>query len=133
MNDVQRFVYAAGGMMVLPQLPLRLGYQNRRVDVSGLLDTGSTVNVLPYALGLQLGAVWDENSPRLRLTGNLARFDARPLIVDAYIGQFEPVEFVFAWTQSDTAPLILGQVNFFQEFNVCFFRSEYAVELRRSK
>jgi hypothetical protein len=30
---------------------------------------------------------------------------------------------VFAWTQATTVPLILGQVNFFMEFDVCFYRS----------
>jgi hypothetical protein len=32
----------------LPKLPLTLTYRNSSVDVSGLLDTGASVNVLPY-------------------------------------------------------------------------------------
>ena len=30
--------------------------------VVGLLDTGSTVNILPYPLGLQLGLVWEQQT-----------------------------------------------------------------------
>ncbi|MGJ5634108.1 hypothetical protein ABF638_33590 [Nostoc sp. CALU 1950] len=33
-----------------------LTYQNLSVSVSGLLDTGFTVNVLPYEIGLRLEA-----------------------------------------------------------------------------
>ena len=36
----------------------------------------------------------------------------------------------FAWTRSDEVPLLLGQVNFFMEFDVCFYRSRYAFDLR---
>ncbi len=49
----------------MPYLPLTLNYptsqasglENRSVEVMGLLDTGASVNVLPYDIGLQLGAV----------------------------------------------------------------------------
>jgi hypothetical protein len=31
---------------------------------------------------------------------------------------------VFAWTQADDAPIIFGQMKFFLEFDVCFYRSQ---------
>jgi hypothetical protein len=34
------------------------------------------------------------------------------------------VQLVFAWTKAVQVPLILGQVNFFMEFDVCFYRSQ---------
>jgi hypothetical protein len=40
------------------------------------------------------------------------------------------VELAFAWTQSAETPLILGQVNFFMEFEVCFFRAQLAYEIK---
>ena len=46
------------------------------------------------------------------------------MIAQAIIGQFKPVQLVFAWTQAPQVPLILGQVNFFMEFDVCFYRSQ---------
>jgi hypothetical protein len=40
----------------VPYLRLTLTYQNCFVKVMGLLDTGASVNVLPYNVGVQLGA-----------------------------------------------------------------------------
>lgn len=62
MVNFQRFPFiegrdAFGDIDAVPQLPLTLSYRNSSVEVSGLLDTGASVNVLPYSLGIQLGAV----------------------------------------------------------------------------
>jgi hypothetical protein len=43
----------------LPRLPLVLHYGEQQLELVGLVDSGATVNVLPYTVGLQLGAVWD--------------------------------------------------------------------------
>ena len=39
----------------LPRLPLRLRADSRALNVMGLVDSGATVHVLPYEVGLQLG------------------------------------------------------------------------------
>ena len=62
MRDSQIFnstegVDAFGVSDALPQLPLILMYRNSLVEVLALLDTGASVNVLPYSIGVQLGAV----------------------------------------------------------------------------
>jgi predicted aspartyl protease len=98
-----------------PYLPISLVYQQQSVATSGLLDTGATVNVLPYPIGVELGYEWERQTTTLNLTGNLAQYEARVVVVQAVIGQFEPVQLVFAWTQATNVPLILGQVNFFME------------------
>ncbi|OUL19701.1 hypothetical protein BV378_31210 [Nostoc sp. RF31YmG] len=92
--------------------------------MSLLLDTGATVNVLPYQLGIDLGYIWERQTVTLNLTGNFAQYDARVVVIQATISQFEPVQLVFAWTKAVQVPLILGQVNFFMEFDVCFYRSQ---------
>jgi hypothetical protein len=81
----------------------------------GLLDTGSTVNVLQYEVGLELGAVWEQQTIPVRLTGNLANAEARVLTVSGTVATFAPVRLTFAWTQSSVSPVILGQLNFFLE------------------
>ena len=111
-------------------LSLELVYQDRSVIVDGLLDTGAMVNVLPYHLGLALGAVWEQQQTSIQLAGNLAKFEARALVVSATVGRFAPVRQAFAWTRTSDVPLLLGQVNFFQNFDVCFFRSELVFEVR---
>jgi hypothetical protein len=115
-----------------PYLPLNLIYQQNSVTTSGLLDTGASVNVLPYSIGIELGFEWERQTTSLSLTGNLAQYEARVALVQAVVDQFEPVQLIFAWTQAKNVPLILGQVNFFMEFDVCFYRSqlEFEIELK---
>jgi len=107
----------------LPRLPVTLRYGQRQITEAGLVDSGATVNVLPYSLGVRLGATWDNHTATIRLAGNLGNFLAMPLVVTAEIGNFAPVKLAFAWTQAEGVSLILGQMNFFMEFDVCFFRS----------
>jgi hypothetical protein len=56
------------------------------IPAQALLDTGSTVNLLPYDIGLQLGVVWEEQTVRLPLAGNLAKVEARGLFLHVQIG-----------------------------------------------
>jgi hypothetical protein len=121
---------ASGAPGLVPLLPLTLTHRGRTIDVSGLLDTGAAVNVLPHGIGIELGAVWEPHGTAIRLTGNLARFHARPLIVTAVVARFAPVRLAFAWTEARDIPLILGQVNFFLEFDACFYRSKEAFEIQ---
>jgi hypothetical protein len=113
----------------LPRIPLILRQDQYTVDASGLVDSGATINVLPYELGIQLGAVWDESKAIIQLSGNLSRQNAIPLFADAEIGEFSPVKLVFAWVNQPNTPLILGQTNFFLEFDVAFFRSKLEFEV----
>ena len=113
----------------LPRIPLTLRYNNQQVNVHGLVDSGSTVSVLPHEIGLQLGARWDDRKANLRLAGNLGKSPAIPLSVLATIGDFAPVQLVFAWVKVANAPLILGQTNFFIEFDVHFYRSRLEFEI----
>jgi hypothetical protein len=114
----------------LPRLPFVLRYGKQVINVVGLVDSGATVNVLPYRLGIQLGAVWDDRKATIRLAGNLGNVAAQPLFPMAEIGDFPPVRLAFAWSQSDDVPLILGQMSFFMEFDICFYRSQLEFEVK---
>jgi hypothetical protein len=113
----------------LPRLPLSLCREARSVEAIGLVDSGATVNVLPYGLGLQLGGMWDDSRAVIQLSGNLGNQPAMPFSAIVQIGEFSPTELMFAWTRSPNAPLILGQTNFFLEFDVCFYRSRSEFEV----
>jgi hypothetical protein len=115
----------------LPTIPITLTHAGFSISANALLDTGSTVNLLPYEIGLQLGAIWEEQTVRLPLAGNLAKVEARGVFVDVQIGNLEPVRLAFAWAQASQIPLILGQTNFFREFDVCFQRSRRTIEIIR--
>jgi hypothetical protein len=135
MLDAQRFPFTErldefGTPDAVPSLPLTLSYRNNSIEVSGLLDTGASVNVLPYDVGVRLGAVWEEQTTTVLLAGNLAPVEARGLVVFAEIRPFVPRRLVFAWSQTNDVPLLLGRMNFFLEFDVCFYRSQLAFEVR---
>ena len=115
----------------LPTIPITLSHAGFSVIANALLDTGSAVNLLPYDIGLQLGAIWEEQTVRLPLAGNLASVEARGVFVLVQIGNLEAVRLAFAWAQSSQVPLILGQTNFFREFDVCFQRSRCTIEIIR--
>ncbi|MBD2773783.1 hypothetical protein [Iningainema tapete] len=114
----------------LPRIPLILHTNEQLVEVIALVDSGATINVLPYEIGIQLGGVWDDSKAILRLAGNLSNQPAMPLFAIAQIGDFAPVRLAFAWGKSANAPLILGQTNFFLEFDVCFYRSKLEFEVK---
>lgn len=88
------------------------------------------MNVLPHHVGLQLGAVWALQTTSIQLTGNLASVSARGLVVSAIVGGFAPVRLAFAWAQVDSIPLILGQLNFFAEFDAYFSRAAGIFEVK---
>lgn len=135
MTDSHRFPYVEidpplGAASALPCVPITLELHGNIATVSALVDSGATLNVLPYDVGLRLGADWDQMTIPVQLTGNLAATEARALLVNATIAQFPAVRLAFAWTKNDDVPVILGQVNFFMEFDVCFFRSQLALEIK---
>ena len=119
-----------GQALLRPILSFRLSDNERNIETQALLDTGATVNVLPYETGEVLGLQWSRLTRPVVLTGNLARYEARAVLLAAYIGPFAPVELVFAWTRAPGIPALLGQVNFFAEFDACFFHSRLMFELQ---
>ena len=135
MQNSKRFDYQNSGNTslqsdFLPLLSVILKRGNRLVESSALLDTGSTVNLLPYSLGIEPGAVWEDQMRLPNLSGNVANYEARGLVLETRIAEFKPINMVFAWTKSNDVRLILGQINFFAEFDACFFRSQGFFEIK---
>ncbi|HSB73192.1 MAG TPA: hypothetical protein VLH58_01745 [Candidatus Methylomirabilis sp.] len=130
----ERFTYvevdpSLGSASALPYVPIILGYGEREMSASGLVDSGATLNVLPYDLGLRLGAVWEQQTVPVPLAGNLVDSEARAIVQRGTVGRFAPVRLAFAWTRSNRVPVILGQVNFFLEFDVRFSRSRFFFDI----
>jgi len=115
-----------------PRLEMILIYRNKSVNVVGLIDSGSTVNVLPYSVGIALEATWSNQPVVPGLSSPLRGVEVRALDVFAFHQELlphKPVRLVFAWAQSDDVPVIFGQMNFFMEFDVCFYRSQSVFEV----
>src|SRR5688500_194792 len=107
----------------MPDLPLVLRHQSQIASGVGLVDSGASISVLPYSLGVQLGFDWHSQRAPITLAGTLAHVEARGIVVEALVGNLPPVRLAFAWASSDEVPFLLGEFNFFQAFNVCFFRA----------
>jgi len=134
----QRFPYvqvdpSLGAASALPYVPITLTRGEQEVAASALVDSGAALNVLPYNVGLQLGAVWEQQTVPVQLSGNLAASEARALLVTGHVADFAPVRLAFAWTRNNNVPVILGQVNFFLEFDVSFYRYRLLFEIRPSE
>jgi hypothetical protein len=118
-----------GNASLAPMLPLTL-IGSASVATTGLVDSGAAINVLPYTLGMQLGFELGYSNTIGPLSGNLAAVKARVIVLSALVGSFPAVRLAFAWAQTDAISTLLGQVNFFLEFDVCFFRSRSAFEVK---
>ena len=121
---------------LMARLPMTLALGDHTLEIVGLLDSGAAVNVLPYRVGLALGAVWEALTTEVTLVGSLGQFDARALVVTASNSQINltsAVKLVFAWTMAENAPIIFGQMNFFLEFDVCFYRSQSMFEVKQKR
>jgi hypothetical protein len=130
MTQRVEFSYGSAGAPELPFAKIYLKLGSKQVVVPALVDSGATLNVLPYDVGIQLGAIW-EQQPRIpRLAGNLASADARGIVLEGWLEALPPVRLAFAWTQAPSVPVILGQMNFFLEYDVCFFRSQSRFEVQ---
>ncbi len=114
-----------------PLLPVVLAANGIQVNLHGLPDTGAMTNVLPYSAGAHLGFDWAAQTLVVPVGGILASLEARLVMVAVTVPSFEPVVMPFAWLENDGAPLLLGEQTFFDEFDVCFFRSRLVFEVRR--
>ena len=135
MSPAERFPYrdrnpSNPGFDLMPDLPILLRSPPNTLSGLALVDSGATISVLPYSLGVQLGFDWNSQSLQLRLTGTLAHVAARGIAVEAVVGQLSPVRLVLAWAASDQVPFVLGQFNFFQVFDISFSRSCGIFEIR---
>jgi hypothetical protein len=108
-----------------------LEYRQKQRDVTGLLDSGADVSVLPFEIGIALGLDWESQRLSINLGGNLGRYEARIVVVSANVGNTAPALLVFGWTQAPNVPIILGQANFFKRYNVHFFGADEYFEIER--
>jgi hypothetical protein len=113
MPDAQRFPYTIndkdwGEASLMPYLPVTLRSGDRSANISALVDSGATVNVLPFSIGQQLGLEWEEQTITVALSGNLQRLEAKGIMLIGEVSPFSAVKLVFAWVKSDDMPVLLG-------------------------
>jgi len=104
------------------------------LDHRALIDSGASFCAPPRTLGDQFGEDWDLLPRLFRLGGVAGGVRAKLLAVDVTIPPFPIRPIMFGWAETDVVPLIFGQMTFFLEFHVCFFRalSEFQLQLSSS-
>jgi hypothetical protein len=119
-----------GPLDLVPLLPLRLSHLGVSIDVAGLVDSGSTFNVLPHDVGAKFGANWNQLSQALTLGGAGGSAQPKLLTLDAVIGSMAPIKLVFAWAATNSYPVILGQANYFYCFDVFLYRRQSMFQIQ---
>lgn len=79
---------ASGSTGLLPFLPIILISGHKKVETTGLLDSGSTINVLPHSLGLSLGLEWEKQKTSVPLTGSLVEVEAVGVVIFGQVEDF---------------------------------------------
>lgn len=95
MSVVEQFPYcdrnpASAGLDLMPDLPIVLRHQSQSLSGMGLVDSGASISVLPYSLGVQLGFDWNAQKMPITLAGTLAHVAARGIVVEAAVEQLPP-------------------------------------------
>lgn len=134
----QRFSYTQSPQLPvgMPLVNIQLSNNSKSVVATALVDSGAALNILPFDIGVELGLEWEKQTYPLDLGGVLQDSQAYATLLEAKVAELHTVQLAFAWINKSSAEirLLLGQVNFFQEFNVHFYGNEqfFEVEAKRS-
>lgn len=112
-----------------PLLPVTIERDGIQLAVDCLVDSGASLSVLPFSVGSRFGLDWNSLTQGVGV-GGVVKTPAKFMATILTIGPLPPVMQLFAWASSDDVPLVLGYVNFFLEFDVCFYatRGIFTVE-----
>lgn len=134
----QRFSYTQSPQLPvgMPLVNIQLSNNSKSVMATALVDSGAALNILPFDIGVELGLEWEKQTYPLDLGGVLQDSQAYATLLEAKVAELHTVQLAFAWINKSSAEirLLLGKVNFFQEFNVHFYGNEqfFEVEAKRS-
>lgn len=137
MNNAAQFPYVGRGGTgpvsdLTPLLPIRLDRNTVSLDVVALVDSGAAVSVLPWSVGARFGVDWDALSISCPVGGSAGGVPGKILVLHGTVAPFPTVPPVFSWVKSDSIPIILGQTNFFLNFNVFFARARGFFEIQQA-
>jgi hypothetical protein len=133
MSNTLRFPYKARGgsngpVDQVPLLPFTLHRGQVSLTLEGLIDSGSVFSVLPFDIGARFGFSWDAE-PGLVHLGGIARSPAKVVPFTANIGSITTT-LSFAWARSNSYPILLGNADFFFNFDVFLCRRHSYFEIQ---
>ena len=115
----------------MPLVDIHLSHGSQQLTVPALVDSGAALNILPFDIGTELGFVWAEQTFAIDLGGVLSGTQAYAVLLSAQIADLPSTRLAFAWVNksSNEIRMLLGQVNFFQEFDIHFYGSHQQFEI----
>lgn len=130
---MQRYTYTLNSQFPvgMPLIDIRLSNDAQGVTSPALVDSGASLNILPFDVGLELGLDWEDQTFAIELGGTLKSAQAYAVLLKAQVAELPPTRLAFAWVNrpSSEVRLLLGQVNFFQEFDVHFYGHQQFFEI----
>jgi hypothetical protein len=93
-----------------------------------LIDSGAAFSVLPFDIGARFGFSWDAE-PGLVYLGGVARSPAKVVPFTANVGSITTT-LSFAWARSNAYPVLLGNADFFFQFDVFLCRRHSYFEIQ---
>lgn len=128
-----RFSYTSNSQLPIgmPLMDIQLSSGSKEVIVSALVDSGASLNILPFDVGIELGLIWEQQTFPIDLGGVLQDSQAYGVLLKAQIADLEPTQLAFAWVNKSSSEVraLLGQVNFFQEYDVHFYGNQQFFEI----
>lgn len=112
-----------------PIIPIRLSNLGNETSALALLDSGADICALPYHVGLALGARWEDLPESYTLTAIAGQMESKALTLDLQISEWPSMKIMFCWTRDNEMSVILGQTNFFEQVDACFYRSRNQISL----
>jgi hypothetical protein len=107
---------------ILPFLRMNISAV-QKISVIALVDSGASINLLPYSVGQALGFDWDSTEKGPPISGTI-HSESRIVKARVTIGSLDEVELSFCWIKRDDVRLLLGHYDFFAHFTVCFLTRE---------
>lgn len=125
---MQRFSYTSHPQFPvgMPLIDIQLSYGSKKLVVPALVDSGAALNILPFDIGTELGLLWDAQTFPIDLSGVITDSQAYAVLLEAQITSMQSTQLAFAWVNklSSQVRTLLGQVNFFQEFDIHFYANQ---------
>lgn len=125
---MQRFSYTPNSQFSIgmPLIDIQLSNGSKSLIVSALVDSDASLNILPFDVGIELSLVWEDQIFPIDLGGILTGSQAYAVLLEAQITNVQPMQLAFAWVNKPSSEVrtLLGQVNFFQEFDIHFYGNQ---------
>ncbi len=114
-----------------PLVDIQLYHAEHEIIVPVLVDSGADISIMPYEIGLELGFIWNEQTYPIDLGGIMRGVPAFAVLVRGEIAGLPEKALVFAWAQKHRSEcrFVVGQMNFFQQYEVTFRGYENTFEI----